>query len=88
MAEIIFGNPADMHPTIAELVKRDFAVRFLEDWYDEYSAAVWILATASSELDQSAFFDSVKAIVEPLGGDVVEAGLAPDDIEAWIASKT
>jgi hypothetical protein len=47
-AEIIFLNPADMNPAIAELI----------------------------ELDQSAFFDWLKTIVEPLGGDVVEAGHA------------
>ena len=55
MAEIIFGNPADMHPTIAELVKRDFAVLFLEDWYDEYSAALgsWPPLQASSTSPRS-----------------------------------
>ena len=89
MAEIIFGNPADMHPAIAGLVGRDFTVRFLDEWFDDEGLGphVWILAFTNRS-DQSAFFDSVKAIIEPLGGDVIEAGLAPADVEARIASKT
>jgi len=48
--------------------------------YDEgLGPHVWIQAVTESELDQSAFFGSVKAIIEPLGGDVIEAGLAPAD---------
>ena len=90
MAEIIFGNPADMHPAIAGLVGRDFTGRFLDEWFDDEGLGphVWILAFTESELDQSAFFGSVKAIIEPLGGDVIEVGLAPADVEARIASKT
>ena len=88
MAEIIFRNPGDMNPAIAELIEFDFEVRILDDWIDDDGPAVWIVATTLSGLSQSAFFHSVRAIIEPLGGDVVEAGLAPDDLEAWIASKT
>ena len=65
-----------------------FEVRILDDWIDDDGSALWILATTLSGLNQSAFFHSVRAIAEPLGGDVVEAGLAPDDLEEWIASKS
>ena len=79
MAEIIFGNPA----AIAGLVGRDFTVRFLDEWFDDEGLGphVWILA-------RPVRLDSVKAIIEPLSGDVIKAGLAPADVEAWIASKT
>ena len=75
-AEIIFLDPADMNPTIAGLIERDFDFEILEDWIDDCGPAVWILAIAITELDQSAFFARVKTIVEPLDGDVVEAGYA------------
>ena len=88
MAEIIFRNPGDMNPAIADLIGFDFEVRILDDWIDDDGPAIWIVATTLSGLSQSAFFHSVRAIAEPLGGDVVEAGLAPDDLEAWIASKS
>ena len=74
-AEIIFLHPADARWEIPELIERDFDVEFLDDWIDDDGSAVWILAGAIiAELDESAFFDRVQAIVEPLGGDVVEAG--------------
>jgi len=73
IAEIIF-LPADLNPAIAELIELDFDVEILDDWIDDDGPAVWMLASTSTELDDSAFFDRVKAIVEPLGGFVVEAG--------------
>jgi hypothetical protein len=75
-AEIIFSNSADVNPTIAELVELDFDVEILEDCIDDCGPAVWILASAITELNPAAFFDRVKTIVEPLGGWVVEAGYA------------
>jgi hypothetical protein len=76
IAEVIFLNPNDLNRGSAELIERDFEVEFLEDWIDEYSGAVWIKAWTLSELDDFSFFDWVTTIVEPVGGDVVEAGLA------------
>jgi hypothetical protein len=67
-AEIIFLNPADMNPTIAELIELDFDVEVLDDWVDDEGPTIWILANAITELNQSAFFDRAKTIVEPLGG--------------------
>ena len=75
-AEIIFLNPADMNPAIAELIELDFDVEVLDDWIDDEGPAMWILAHAITELDDRAFFDHVQAIVEPLGGDVGAAGYA------------
>ena len=73
IAEIIFIDPADMNRTVVELIDRDFDVEVL-DWIDDEGPAVWILASTLTELDASGFFDRVKTIVEPLGGDVLEAG--------------
>ena len=56
MAEIIFRNPGDMNPAIADLIGFDFEVRILDDWIDDDGPAVWILATTLSGLNQSAFF--------------------------------
>ena len=76
VAEIIFLDPADVTESVAELIERDFEIEVLDDWIDDDGPAVWIKASAVTQLDVSAFFASVKAIVEPLGGDVVEAGRA------------
>ena len=76
IAEIIFLDPADMNPAIAGLIELDFDVEVLDDWIDDDGPAVWILASTLIELDDSAFFDWVKTVVEPLGGFVVEAGYA------------
>jgi hypothetical protein len=76
VAEVIFSNPAEMNPAIAELIELDFDVEALDDWIDDDGPAVWLLASALTELGESAFFDRVKNIVEPLGGYVVEAGRA------------
>jgi hypothetical protein len=76
VAEIIFLNPNDMNPAIAELTELDFDVEFLVDWIDDESSAVWIKACVLSELDPSGFFHWIMSVVEPLGGDVVEVGLS------------
>lgn len=74
-AEILFLDPDDMGPGSVALVDRGFEVEFLVDRIDDYSAAVWINARVASELDEDRFFDWVQSIVEPLHGDVLEAGL-------------
>jgi hypothetical protein len=75
-AEVLFHDPADVNPAIAELIERDFDVQVLEDLIDECGPAVFVLAVVISELDVDAFFDWVKAIVDPLGGEVTQAGRA------------
>ena len=74
VAEIIFLDPAGLNPAIAELAEFDFDIEVLDDWIDDEGPAMWILATVFSELDASAFLDWVKTIINPLGGDVIEAG--------------
>ena len=72
-AEILFTNPADVNPAIAELIERDFSVKICEDMIDECGPTVFILAIVITEHDASTFFGWVQAIVEPLGGDVTQA---------------
>jgi len=76
VAEVIFLDPNDLNRGSAELIERDFEVEYLVDWIDDYSGAVWVNAWTLSELDGISFFNWVQAIVAPVGGDVVEAGLA------------
>ena len=73
-AEILFLDPADVGPAIAELTALGFSVEIHEDMIDEGGPTVFIRAVVITEHDDSTFFEWVQAIVEPLGGDVTEAG--------------
>ena len=73
-AEILFFGPNDVDPGSAALLEHDFEVEDV-DRIDDYSPAVWINAKVASELDEDRFFDWVQSLVEPLHGDVLEAGL-------------
>ena len=75
-AQVMFLNPNDLNRGSAELIEHDCDVEYLDDWIDHYGPAVWINVWTLSELDDTSFFDWVQAIVEPIGGDVCEAGLA------------
>ena len=83
VAEVIFLNPNDLNRGTAELIEHDFDVEYLDDYIDDYSPAVWVNARTLSELDDFSFLDWVQTIVEPLGGDVVEAGLAAPTAPSW-----
>jgi hypothetical protein len=74
-AEILFLNPNFVNPGVAALIELDFEVEVL-DWIDPHGPTVWIKAYITSELDEYKFLDWMLSIVGPLGGDVVEAGLA------------
>ena len=76
LARVIFLDPNDLNRGSAELIEHDFDVEYLDDWIDDYGPAVWVKARTLSDLDDFSFLDWVQAIVEPFGGDVVEAGLA------------
>ncbi len=74
-AEIMFLNPNDVNCGIAKLIECDFdtAVR---DEFDDYGPAVFITAWAHTGLNESDFFDWTENVVQPFGGEVLEAGLA------------
>jgi len=84
LAQVMFLEPDDLPCGSAELIEHGFEVGYLDDWMDDYSRAVWINVWTLCELDASSFFDWVEAIVEPLGGEVLEAGLAaPPTAPSW-----
>jgi hypothetical protein len=73
-AEILFLNPDDA-PRAAEAlaaVNCDFEVD--HEAIDPDSSAIFGWATGSTELDESDLADWLHAIVEPLGGDLVQWG--------------
>lgn len=76
IAMVMFVDPNDLNRGSAELIEHDFDVEYLDDWIDDYGPAVWVNAMSLNELDDSSFFDWVETIVEPVGGMVLEAGLA------------
>jgi hypothetical protein len=49
-AEILFLDPADVNPAIAELIKRDFRVEIHEDMIDEAGPTVFIRVPASASM--------------------------------------
>jgi hypothetical protein len=83
LAIVMFLNPNDLNRGSAELIEHDFDVEYLDDWIDDYGPAVWVNARSLSELDDLSFFDWVETIVEPVGGDVLEAGLATQTAPSW-----
>jgi hypothetical protein len=72
-AEILFLDPDDVNPGVA-LIEHGFEVEVL-DWVDDYGPTVWIRARITTELATDCF-DWVSSIVEPVHGDVAEAGLS------------
>jgi hypothetical protein len=74
MAEILFSDPLNVKPATAELNALGFKVEVL-DLIDPYGPTVWIEVMQESGLDEDQFFDWVARFMEPLGGDVLEAGL-------------
>jgi hypothetical protein len=74
-AEILFLDPADRDPCIAALKAHGFEVEIF-DWIDDYGPTVWIMGRTDYDDAGDRFSDWVLSLVEPLGGDVVEAGLA------------
>jgi len=48
----------------------------------------WVNARTLSELDHFRFLDWVQTIVEPVGGDVCEAGLATQSYPSWVIAAS
>ena len=77
-AEVLFNAPHDVNPGLATLIEHDFSFQILEDWIDECGPAVFVRAWVLSELGEDGFFDWAATIVEPVGGEILEAGLADE----------
>jgi hypothetical protein len=79
-AEIVFPTLDTLHSGVAALTERGFKIELM-DWVDEHgpvvSPAVWIKARIAAEFaDDDHSLGWVMSIVEPLYGEVVEAGFA------------
>jgi hypothetical protein len=76
-AEVLFHNPDDVNSGLATLIEQGFDVEILEDEIDEYGPAVFVRARITTDIAEwGAFFDWVEKIVEPIGGETLEAGRA------------
>jgi hypothetical protein len=75
-AEILFLDPNDVGPGSAVLIEHGFDVEVLDDWVDDYGPTIFIRARITTDVAEDRFLDWVVNIVEPLHGDVVEAGLS------------
>ncbi len=82
-AEIMFLDPNDVNRGIAKLIECDFDVT-VQEVFDDYTPSVFLMAWTLSELDASDFFDWTQNVLELLGGEVLEAGLA-DQIVSEVA---
>jgi hypothetical protein len=85
-----YCHPSEPNPGIAVLIEHGFDVEVLDDsteywgdeWIDEWTRKVLIGARINLEIDEAApdpqgeFLDWVLSIVEPFGGDPLEAGFA------------
>jgi len=79
VAELIFLEPDDVRPAVAELTELGFDCEVLH-WTEPYSDAMWILARANTELDVDDFANWVESIVDGLGGDPLDAGASDAEI--------
>jgi hypothetical protein len=85
-AEILFLDPDDVEPAIAELTARGFEVEILPG-KDPCGPTVFIMARLMTELSQDAFHDLVHPIVEAFNSaDLVEWGL--DDPRSLLRGGT
>jgi hypothetical protein len=72
-AEVIFHRDACVGAGITALRESGCDVALLPQ-RDPWSTAIWLRISVAEKCDGS-FFDWVQGIVEPLGGDVLEADL-------------
>jgi hypothetical protein len=75
LADVLFLDPADANPGTAALIEHGFNVEHLVDWIDECGPTIFFRIRITTELGENRFHDWVQSIVEPLGGDTIEAGL-------------
>jgi hypothetical protein len=75
-AEILFLDPNDVSSGSAALIEHGFDVEVLDDRIDDYGPAMWIQARITTDVAEDDFFDWVESVVNPLRGDVLEAGLS------------
>jgi hypothetical protein len=85
-----YCHPSEPNPGIAVLIKYGFDVEIdsteywdaAPDWIGDWTRKVFVRARIAREIDETTsdpqleFFDWMSSVVEPLGGDLLEAGFA------------
>jgi hypothetical protein len=85
-AEILFPDPNGINDFVAELIEHDFEVELL-DFIDECGPTIWLHASIITDIEEDDFLDWVQRLVDPLGGDVYEAGPDTPEHRAYLASR-
>jgi hypothetical protein len=75
-AELLFPTPAYMERALPTLRELGFEIEVLNERIDEFGPTICCRARITSELNQEEFLHWVFSLVDPLRGDVYEAGYA------------
>jgi hypothetical protein len=73
-AEVLFLRPADVEPTVAALTELGCEFAVDHDAIDDHGPTVFGWVTGTTELHKTDIGNWLQAIVQPLGGDVVQWG--------------
>ena len=75
-AEILFLNPNDVPPAVEALAAVGCEFEIDHDAIDPCGPTVFGMVTGTTELGENDIGDWLLAIVDPLGGDVVQWGFS------------
>jgi hypothetical protein len=76
-ADVLFLDPNDLNPGTAALLEAGFdVVENLVDWIDEAGPTVFVRVGITSAIGEDDLLHWLQEVVEPFGGDVIEAGVA------------
>jgi hypothetical protein len=75
-ADFCFCDPDDVNLGTAVLVEHGFDVEILDDSIDECGPTIFVRGWITTTIAENDFLDWAQSIVDPLGGDTIEAGLA------------
>jgi hypothetical protein len=74
-ADFCFCDPLDANPGIAALIEHGFDIEILDGWIDEAGPTIFVRGWITTDIAEDRFLDWAQTIVDPLGGDTIEAGL-------------
>jgi hypothetical protein len=71
--EIMFLRPGDVNNALAVLIENDLEGT-ISDGFDPCGPAVFVTVSGRTRLDADQFFDWLESLMEPVGGELLEAG--------------
>jgi len=83
-AEILFLDPNDVPRGIEALAAAGCEFEIDHDAIDEHGPTIFGWVRGWTKLDENDIADWLLAIVDPLGGDVVQWGFSPDKFDRGI----